>query len=615
MIALQKLDWRAKLLILWVVLFSLIVPVHIVAAQDAAQDVCQCVTCGQIPVPGTGQWNSVAEMCAAGELLPNIPPELIPPPADKLQTQEEKNAYAAIVRKFLEDRKYQEWIPDAHFRFTGDIKGCPVDGILSFGTHNLVRIWYSKPVIKWMCSGRQGELPDGAMIVKEEWIVNEQSKVIIDLSTYDPVTGTYEMGAPQNLTDAPLVVPMIKRKSNSFDGWYWAGIAAFSPGNPPLVDRSAFENNPPVNPTQPDPAWYPTGLNGVQSNVGYTNNGFGLYCVNCHSMAVSEATFSATENLMGNEPVYHWGPGIAPTGCKVVDDVGYPLNPTGTSCPNPFPSALANPNPMFLETFPELGPVPFQQTYQQRFPAETYDRVVVGANGPEQFVTMDQCVGCHAAEQNNNGQLWNMILAPGPEFSSPQYALAPDEEWRWAPMGLAGRDPVFLAQLESELNIADRQAGLAPREACIQTLCLSCHGSSGQRQLALDTSGQGPPYTLCNPLLPPNLRGDPSQNGPLPFTRDLMALWDGNVEGNPEYFKYGNLGREGITCTICHHATDQRLGSPDSFTGNLKFGPANDIYGPFLNPKQVPMQQAIDTTPLDAPWIKESDICGSCHTI
>ncbi|MEW5803648.1 MAG: hypothetical protein AB1847_16260 [bacterium] len=309
------------------------------------------------------------KMCAAGELLPDIPPELIPPANLESLPLAEKNAYALTVKKFLVERKYHEWIGDAHLRFTGDNSGCPVDGILGNGTHNLIRIWYSKPVIKWMCSGRQGELPDGAMIVKEEWITNEQSRLIIDLSTYDLNTGAYKKGAPQDLVDAPLVVPMIKRKSNSYDGWYWAAMDAFTVGNPPLTDRSAFVTNPPVNPTQPDPAWYPTGPNGVQSNVVYPSNGFGQYCVNCHSMAVSEATFSDISNILGNEIVYNWlGFGNAPGGCKYLDDVGHPRTPTGMSCPNPFPRPLTNPNPKFLETFPELGPVPFQQNVSAALP-------------------------------------------------------------------------------------------------------------------------------------------------------------------------------------------------------------------------------------------------------
>ena len=28
-------------------------------------------------------------------------------------------------------------------------------------------------------------------------------------------------------------------------------------------------------------------------------------------------------------------------------------------------------------------------------------------------------------------------------------------EWRWSPMGLAGRDPIFYAQLDSELSYLD----------------------------------------------------------------------------------------------------------------------------------------------------------------
>ena len=33
--------------------------------------------------------------------------------------------------------------------------------------------------------------------------------------------------------------------------------------------------------------------------------------------------------------------------------------------------------------------------------------------------------------------------------------VSPYTEWRWSPMGLAGRDPIFFAQLESELAYLD----------------------------------------------------------------------------------------------------------------------------------------------------------------
>src|SRR5437764_994699 len=38
-----------------------------------------------------------------------------------------------------------------------------------YGTHHVVRVWYSPEVTTWLEGGRKGELPDGAMIVKEQF--------------------------------------------------------------------------------------------------------------------------------------------------------------------------------------------------------------------------------------------------------------------------------------------------------------------------------------------------------------------------------------------------------------------------------------------------------------
>ena len=54
-------------------------------------------------------------------------------------------------------------------------------------------------------------------------------------------------------------------------------------------------------------------------------------------------------------------------------------------------------------------------------------------------------------------------------------------------MGLAGRDPIFFAQLASETETFHRASA-----ATIQNTCLGCHGILGQRQYAIDTSMQRP---------------------------------------------------------------------------------------------------------------------------
>ena len=53
-----------------------------------------------------------------------------------------------------------------------------------------------------------------------------------------------------------------------------------------------------------------------------------------------------------------------------------------------------------------------------------------------------------------------MTLLVGDDDDSTKLALSPVAEWGASPMGLAGRDPIFYAQLESEVNRAAGEEGL-----------------------------------------------------------------------------------------------------------------------------------------------------------
>ena len=64
-----------------------------------------------------------------------------------------------------------------NWRLTGPYVGKIGSGE-SFGTHPAVRIYYSPEVVDWLCNGREGEIPDGAMIVKEMHKINK--KLVLD---------------------------------------------------------------------------------------------------------------------------------------------------------------------------------------------------------------------------------------------------------------------------------------------------------------------------------------------------------------------------------------------------------------------------------------------------
>jgi len=78
-------------------------------------------------------------------------------------------------------------------------------------------------------------------------------------------------------------------------------------------------------------------------------------------------------------------------------------------------------------------------------PPETYDSVWPKPGeqtAASQFVTSDQCLGCHSA--GGTGLQYDMTQ-PGP--GGKLINISPYGTWRGSPMGLAGRDPNRLVEL------------------------------------------------------------------------------------------------------------------------------------------------------------------------
>jgi hypothetical protein len=176
----------------------------------------------------------------------------------------EKNAYDEALQTFLRDRDYAttlQWQHDLTWRLTGPYVG-PIEGGLSFGVHPAVRGYYSPEIIDWLCDGRQGAIPNGAMIIKEMHPINTALNIGLEED------GCMEIRAEVEPTSWAV---MVRADQASVDGWYWAnyGIAPQAPvsasqiGNPPIFDVSAvtsddfFGGDP--SPSAPNPLWFPTG--------------------------------------------------------------------------------------------------------------------------------------------------------------------------------------------------------------------------------------------------------------------------------------------------------------------------------------------------------------------
>ncbi len=419
---------------------------------------------------------------------------------------------------FLQRRGYAGWVHDPDIRSTGPW----IDG-QNFGTHPAVRVYYSPGVWAWVQGGRQGDIPDGAVIIKEQ----------------------YAPPADQQPPKLEGYAIMVRDRQASWDGWYWSSGAGL--GNP-----TAYPFN-------------------------YPWAGYGQYCVNCHASTDSKmSTFSSARNVLGDPMTYlSVEPSMRPK--PPADSVHSRI------APHPRPVAGAAPTPG------AVGPA-FQQLYPQirevsgprPLPPESLDSVVQGPapHGQKGFLTSDQCIGCHDATRNLVPVQPNMVFAD--PSTKRDVNLSAYGEWRSSMMGLAGRDPVFYAQLESERALHPE---LAPQ---IDNLCMGCHGAMGQRQLAADTGGKGL------------------------FTHDTILA---TPDHDPANATYGALGREGVSCTICHRIAAEGLGTPASFTGGFKLDPPDVLNGPYADVSTLPMQNALGVTPRQGQQITRSSLCGSCHTI
>ena len=547
---------------------------------------------------------------------------IAPPPLARLA---DKNAFDEVVlQEFLRARAYVDlgWHHDLSWRFTGPYVGTIGSGD-SYGTHPAVRIYYSPEMIDWLCGGRVGDIPDGALIVKEMASIRPCLDIALD---EDGCMVIQSEPSPTSWT------VMIRAREGSQDGWYWSSISAapadppiseWQKGNPPIFDRSAItspdffagSSNPPE---APNPLWYPTGYvfsdPHKRSDVVPAFNEYGLDCINCHASAAAQSTFASLDNLITSGLRFK-GFQFAPGTCDAaaVEAVLPDRVPTDVAARaqllspyrSPFTPPLDQAPAGFRDFFHQIEAVGFAAAWEQRFPADTYDHVVSPAGEPDLFLTSDQCAPCHDATISNAALPKMVVAHTTPDGEEHLLNLSPYGEWKASPMGLGGRDPIFFAQLQTETNT------LPSLTDCIEDTCLHCHGVMGQRQFSSDTRDQGD--DKCKALF--GIAPPPEIPFGLPFRRAMVAQWPG--EDPSAQLRYAALARDGISCTVCHHLASQDLGEERTYTGNFLTGPADEIYGPYETDDVAPksMQNAIGVTPMLGEQMLGSDACGTCHNI
>jgi mono/diheme cytochrome c family protein len=673
---------------------------------------------------------------------------------------------ALFLTEFLQPRLYQRlgWAVDVDVRDTG-----PFANQVYYGTHPAVRIYYSPEVTQWLNSGREGDLADGAVIVKE--MLLPPAAIYLDIRDSD-----FFRARPQlfpelfNQLVSGWSVMVMDRGGDSKDGWWYSGMGAR--GSAELPDWLGAN----LDHSVPD-AQHPY----------YSNFGLGT-CVRCHASAEKENTFSSLENITGTPlqfrdddswrdkkylnktsasfPVYTLVENFLETNGAMpeqrsqlldrlalseqqrpwrlledetmkeyiakaleenhelaLDLVSHPLLrdeleqlAADLKTKSPKTAALildglekskfvdAHARPMLRSSDEDSTKTPapkinstFASAYNyqpvarnevRHFPSQWTDDVYPGATetkgsttSAHQYITSSNCMGCHGglggAPTSGSGYPVNMFVKTGPQYGD-GYNISEYGEWRWSPMGLAGRDPIFHAQLESELILLIQNAGEYPggepdpknplvgsleaNKKALTNTCLSCHGAMGQRQLHIDAgqkrklpNGQpiqrdfNPDYFYLHEL---TSEGTLSKL-PKPFEDEPTATYSYPGESDfYNYYKYGELAREGISCAVCHHINApgstpdgadamarfvvKAKGMPgwmpenhdtwdDSFiyfmamntTGQYERGPGDELNGPFEDSEitPVPMDQSLGITPKYNAFIRESEMCGTCHTI
>ncbi len=482
-----------------------------------------------------------------------------------------REAYLSALTQFLTSFEYRDlgWCEDKGLvRDTGPY----IAGVGYRGTHPPVHMAYSPQALTWLVEGRQaGAMPDGALIIKEQWYSAEvhgemrsgMPAVAFESFSRNELDQMFQEGSSSGSAGWTT---MIKDSSGSIDGWFWAEIDAGS------------------DPSDPD-------------GFSLLSDDFGSPCIRCHASAQVESTFIDERNIAGfpGEPhTYTIEDGWQTQESSPADPDAYQLTPQYERQPTAFvpwlPGATGSSDPQqsseWLEQYPSIGAIAAADV--RGFPPASFDHVPhPPAERAQPFVTADQCLGCHGGLSGFGDPMFEASTTAEGLGTD----ISPSGDWRFTPMGLAGRDPIFYSQLEVEVAMvaADypEEEVAAFAQGAVET-CMGCHGGPGVRQAKLDD---------------------------VPFQQDFLYLDDPQDPG----FEYGALARDGINCTMCHHIAGGGTEAEffrDATTGRLPMSPPDVIYGPFdqdLHPE--PMEHGVGFTPEHSPHVQSSRLCGHCHTI
>jgi hypothetical protein len=196
--------------------------------------------------------------------------------------------------------------------------------------------------------------------------------------------------------------------------------------------------------------------------------------------------------------------------------------------------------------------------------------VAIGADGHKaltpQFQTSDRCIACH-----------NGLLTPSGEDMSIGF------DWRASMMANSSRDPYWQASVRRE-SIDHPES-----KAIVEDTCSICHM----------------PITRYEA----KLRGQRGQIfSHLPFEADKNE---------------GRQAQDGVSCSICHQMSRERLGTAESFTGGFVIEQPSGAgerpeYGPFqieAGQARIMRSSTEGFKPTQSDHIRQSEMCATCHTL
>ena len=186
------------------------------------------------------------------------------------------------------------------------------------------------------------------------------------------------------------------------------------------------------------------------------------------------------------------------------------------------------------------------------------------------FSHSDNCVACHN----------NLATAAGDDVSI-------GASWRSTMMANSSRDPYWQASVRRETLDHPTQS------AAIQDECAACHMPMPQKISAANGT-----------------------------TVDAFSHFPSSPAGTKDRSELQRLAGDGVSCTVCHQISAERLGTRESFNANFVIKPpapdgTRSIYGNYdIDAGRRTIMRSVTSFQQEAaPHIKQSELCATCHTL